>query len=87
MIFEPKSEIRLRLRITATAETIVRGGHPWVFADDVSDSKTAAHGDLVRVRDNAGMVLGIAFWSARSKIALRMVSLADEAPDDVPLQP
>ncbi len=70
-------EVTVRLR----ANRRIASRHPWVFADDVSASNTAAHGDLVRVRDNAGMVLGIAFWSSRSKIALRMVSLADVVPD------
>ena len=28
---------RLRLRLSATAESIVRGGHPWVFADSVRE--------------------------------------------------
>ena len=28
---------RLRLRLTATAETIVRSGHPWLFADSIRD--------------------------------------------------
>jgi 23S rRNA (cytosine1962-C5)-methyltransferase len=70
-------EVSVRLR----ANRRIASRHPWVFADDVSASNNAAHGDLVRVRDNAGMVLGVAFWSARSKIALRMVSLADVVPD------
>ena len=70
-------DISVRLR----ANRRIASRHPWVFADDVSSSSGAEHGDLVRVRDNAGMVLGVAFWSARSKIALRMVSLEDVAPD------
>jgi len=70
-------EVTVRLR----ANRRIASRHPWVFADDVSASNGAAHGDLVRVRDNAGMVLGVAFWSARSKIALRMVSHADVDPD------
>jgi 23S rRNA (cytosine1962-C5)-methyltransferase len=55
--------------------------HPWVFADDVAAARGAAHGDLVRVKDRAGSVLGIAFWSQRSKIALRMVTRDDVEPD------
>lgn len=70
-------DVTVRLRAKARIEA----RHPWVFADDVVDSNAASHGDLVRVRDNAGAVLGVAFWSARSKIALRMVSLDDLAPD------
>ncbi len=70
-------EVSVRLR----ANRRIASRHPWVFADDVSASNAAAHGDLVRVKDNAGMVLGVAMWSSRSKIALRMVSLEDVVPD------
>jgi len=70
-------EVTVRLR----ASRRIASRHPWVFADDVAASHGCSHGDLVRVRDNAGMVLGVAFWSSRSKIALRMVSHDDVVPD------
>ena len=70
-------DVAVRLR----AKRRIATRHPWVFADDVAASGDAVHGDIVRVRDNAGMVLGIAFFSSRSKIALRMLSLQDEVPD------
>jgi len=60
----------------------IEARHPWVFADDVAKPGSAAHGDLVRVSDQAGGVLGVAFWSARSKIALRMIATEDVVPDD-----
>jgi len=71
-------DVTVRLR----AKRRIEARHPWIFADDVAASNAAAHGDLVRVRDAAGTVLGVAFWSARSKIALRMVSLEDVVPDE-----
>jgi 23S rRNA (cytosine1962-C5)-methyltransferase len=70
-------DVAVRLR----AKRRIAAHHPWVFGDDVAAANGAAHGDLVRVVDNAGEVLGIAFWSARSKIALRMVSRGDVVPD------
>src|SRR5262245_24118786 len=70
-------DVTVRLR----AKRRIAAHHPWVFGDDVSAVDGAAHGGLVRVRDNAGEFLGIAFWSARSKIALRMVSREDIVPD------
>ncbi len=70
-------DVTVRLR----AKRRIDARHPWIFADDVTASGAAAHGDLVRVRDGAGAVLGIAFWSARSKIALRIVSREDVVPD------
>jgi 23S rRNA (cytosine1962-C5)-methyltransferase len=54
--------------------------HPWIFKDDVA-SASAEHGDVVRLRDPAGRARGFAFWSARSKIALRIVTLEDAFPD------
>ena len=56
--------------------------HPWIFRDDVAAAGSAAHGDLVRVRDVTGTFVGIAFWSARSKIALRIVTRADVDPGE-----
>ena len=70
-------DVTVRLR----AKRRIEARHPWVFADDVARAEGAAHGDLVRVRGNAGEVLGVAFWSARSKIALRMIALDDVLPD------
>lgn len=70
-------DITVRLRATRR----IASRHPWVFVDDVAEANGAAHGDLVRVRDNAGTILGFAFWSSRSKIALRMVALGDTVPD------
>jgi 23S rRNA (cytosine1962-C5)-methyltransferase len=55
--------------------------HPWIFSDDVASPGHAAHGDVVRVSDPAGKPLGFAFWSARSKISLRMVAPIGEPPD------
>lgn len=70
-------DVAVRLR----AKRRIESRHPWIFADDVASSGGAAHGDLVCVKDNAGTVLGFAFYSARSKIALRMVAVGDVAPD------
>jgi len=28
---------RLRLRVTASAESILRSGHPWLFADSIRE--------------------------------------------------
>ena len=55
-------DVTVRLR----AKRRIAAHHPWVFGDDVSAANGADHGDLVRVLDNAGEVLGIAFWSARA---------------------
>ena len=60
----------------------VRGGHPWIFRQDVvrgPDTDAASGGPaLVQVQDGRGKALGIATWAARAKLALRMLTRADE---------
>jgi len=49
------------------------GGHPWIYADDVSASE-AEPGELVRVLAPDQSPLGWALWSSASRIALRLVA-------------
>jgi 23S rRNA (cytosine1962-C5)-methyltransferase len=60
----------------------LRGSHPWIFRDDLRDTSTAGHGDVVRVTAPDGRALGWAAYSATSKIALRAISRDAEEPDD-----
>lgn len=55
-------------------------GHPWVYADDVADGE-GVPGELVPVHAPQGELMGWALFSAESKIALRMVSKAEEQPN------
>ncbi len=68
------------VKVRARGERRIRSSHPWVFSDDVSDAGDARHGDTVRVLTIRGAPLGHAFFSAHSKITLRMVSGPDEEP-------
>src|SRR5512142_266498 len=62
-------------------ERIARG-HLWVYRADVERAPSSlASGDTVALVDGRGRFLAKAFWSARSKIALRVVTL-DEVPVD-----
>jgi len=54
-------------------------GHPWLYRDDVA-SVDAEPGDLVAVVDPAGGTLGHGLFSARSRIAVRLVSRGPERP-------
>ncbi|HEY4417563.1 MAG TPA: class I SAM-dependent methyltransferase [Verrucomicrobiae bacterium] len=66
--------VRLRLRITATAETIVRGGHPWVFTDSVLESNRAGKtGELAVIFDRKDKFLAIGFFDADSPIRVRIL--------------
>jgi len=63
------------------AERLARG-HLWIYRSDVAKPPQAEPGDVVAVRDGRGRFLGKAFWSARSQIALRLVSREDVTVDD-----
>src|SRR6266496_2322075 len=58
-------------------------GHPWIYRGDVEKAPaTLESGDVVVLKDGRGRFLAKAFWSARSKIALRVVTRDDVAIDD-----
>jgi len=65
--------------ISRRGEERVRGGHPWVYRSDVTDVDAAA-GDIVQVAGPRMRPLGYAFFSDRSEIAIRMVSIGGDAP-------
>jgi 23S rRNA (cytosine1962-C5)-methyltransferase len=68
--------------VTARGAARVRGGHPWVYRDDVARGPSHDAGDggpaLVAVVDARGKRLGTATWAARARLALRMVARGDE---------
>ena len=73
------------LTVTQKGEKMLRGGHVWVYADEVTSlSSTPENGALVDVRSSKGKYLGTGFYNANSKIRVRVVSknandLFDEA--------
>ena len=65
---------RLRLRITATAENYVRGGHPWVFADSVREQNRAGvGGELAVIYDRENKFLAVGFFDPDSPIRVRVL--------------
>lgn len=55
-----------------------KAGHPWIYAADVEKPPPGlAGGEVVRVEDGRGWFLGLAFYSADSKITLRWLSWED----------
>jgi 23S rRNA (cytosine1962-C5)-methyltransferase len=74
---EPVVEITRR-----GAERLSRG-HLWIYRSDVARAPAAQAGDVVAVVDGRRRFLAKAFWSARSQIALRVVT-RDEEPVDEP---
>jgi 23S rRNA (cytosine1962-C5)-methyltransferase len=60
--------------ITKRGAERVRARHCWIYRSDLRDYSNAQPGDVVRVLDSHGRVLGSALYSSRSQIALRMVA-------------
>jgi 23S rRNA (cytosine1962-C5)-methyltransferase len=53
----------------------VRGGHPWVFSNEVAEMRGApADGDLVDVMDFRGAFLGRAYYNKKSLICARLLT-------------
>lgn len=67
--------------VTRKAAERVDSGHPWIFSTDVAGIGGAQAGDVVRVRDPRGRLLGVAHYSSTSKIALRLLDRRPAAVD------
>lgn len=73
----------LRLRITATAESIVRSGHPWIFANAVREqSREGEAGELAVVYDRKNTFLAIGLYDPESPIRLRVLHVGKPATID-----
>jgi 23S rRNA (cytosine1962-C5)-methyltransferase len=70
------------VEITRRGAERLQGGHHWVYRSDVSKAPGAQAGDVVAVVDGRRRFLAKAFWSAKSQIALRVVTRDEEAVDD-----
>lgn len=62
------------VRVNRRGADRLRSGHLWVFASDIADRGVAEPGDAVRVTDARGHTLGVAHFSSRSQICLRLLS-------------
>ncbi len=61
--------------VTEKGEKFLRGGHVWVYADEVvSLSDEIRDGALADVRSKKGKYLGTGFYNSNSKIRVRVVS-------------
>jgi len=56
--------------VSARGAARLRGGHPWVYAEDVA--RQDARGDVVRVVDGRGATLGTALWAPGARLPLRL---------------
>src|SRR5688572_7811465 len=78
LILQEKRPIVIRKR---GAERI-RRGHLWVYRSDIADAHGGEPGAIAAGNDEAGTVIGKAFYSSRSQIALRFLARGDVAVDE-----
>ena len=69
-----KNPPRLRLRVTAAAETILRSGHPWLFAGSIREQNRAGEtGELAVVFDRHDRFLAAGLFDPDSPIRVRIL--------------
>jgi 23S rRNA (cytosine1962-C5)-methyltransferase len=67
--------------VSARGAARVRAGHPWVFAVDVARQPGGDAGDVVRVVDGRGALLGTALYSPDAPLVLRMLGAGERTLD------
>ena len=72
------------IRVTKKQENRIRNGHPWVYADEITEqTETIENGSFTDVFGQKGNWLGTGFYSAASKIRVRILgNNANEKFDD-----
>jgi 23S rRNA (cytosine1962-C5)-methyltransferase len=71
---QPASLPRLRLRVSATAETILRGGHPWLFAESIrAQNRTGQAGELAVIYDRHDQFLALGLYDPDSPLRVRVL--------------
>lgn len=70
----PNPPARLRLRVTAAAESTIRGGHPWLFASSIREqNREGFTGELAVVYDRRDRFLAIGLFDADSPLRVRIL--------------
>ena len=65
----------IRITVTQKGERALRGGHPWVFSDEITAEESLPEdGSLVDVCSQKGKYLGTGFYNSSSKIRVRIIS-------------
>lgn len=77
------STARLRLRVTASAESNLRSGHPWLFANSIREqNRQGKIGELAVIYDRQDRFLGAGLFDPHSPIRVRMVHVGEPAAID-----
>ena len=77
------SERRIAIHITAAAQRVLQGGHPWLFADSiVKQSHSGQPGDLAVIFDNRRRFLAIGLYDPESPMRVRILQHRQQATID-----
>src|SRR5262245_59837434 len=71
-----------QVRIRKGGVALLRNGHLWVYRTDILEIKDVPPGAITSVRDEHNTVIGKAFYSAQSQIALRLIARGDRTIDE-----
>lgn len=83
MSTQPSNPPRLRLRVTAAAETQLRSGHPWLFGNSLRESnREGLCGDLAIVYDRKDAFLAVGLFDPDSPIRCRILARGKPTPID-----
>jgi 23S rRNA (cytosine1962-C5)-methyltransferase len=64
----------LRLRVTTAAESMLRGGHPWLFANSVREqNRDGETGELAVIFDRKDRFLAVGLFDSDSPIRVRIL--------------
>ena len=70
----PTKPPRLRLRVTATAESLIRGGHPWLYDASIREQNRAGQpGELAVIYDRRDRFLALGLYDPLSPIRVRVL--------------
>ena len=82
---KPATPPRLRLRVTAAAESAVRAGHPWVFGDSVREqNRPGQAGELAVIYDRKDQFLAVGLFDPESSIRFRVLHTGRPVTIDAP---
>ncbi len=63
-----------QLRLKPQAHKRIRGGHPWVFQDELAERPSLDAGTIVRVVTDYDYDLGLGMYNAQSQIVVRLLN-------------
>jgi len=69
------------VRLTGKGRRWRLSGHPWIYRDDLAEQPALPSGTLAAMVGPTGDFLGQAFYSAASRIALRLVTTGEDTVD------